>query len=735
MSSPHSRSVTPVQLVALLLAFLSVAGLTGVLGAGLMVPLAGSAGVVAKTVPSIFDDLPADLQIVEPAEESVMLDSSSNVIARFYDKRRIVVSSDKIADVMKKAIVGVEDKRFYQHHGIDPEGMARALVNNLTDDGGTQGASTITQQYVRNMLLEKGQQEGDPDQVVAATEQTTERKLREAKYAMALETEMSKDQILTGYLNIAPFGPTTYGVEAASRLYFSKSANDLTMSEAILLAGLVQSPVEYDPLSHPEAAQDRRDTVAGVLLDEDVITREEYDEIVATSVESMLKPDQRSQGCAGAGNMAYFCDFVLDEFLNDKTYGETRADRQRLLDTGGLTIHTTIDKAKQDAAFSTLTAAVPVDNPYGLNNVITSVDPSTGDVLSMAQNTNYGPDSATDTMYNYATKGTFQPGSTFKIFTLMQWFKEGHGAYDTVGSNNRSYVPANFHCANGERIAFNPNPYVVNDLGSKNGTMNVLRATGLSVNQAFVNMSTKVDLCGIFQTAADLGVTNPDGSVIQAQPSIIIGSGTATPLEMASVAATLANKGLQCTPHGLSKVNDRDENVLKEYTPECKQNLDATVAQQVATVLAKSTAQYYPSQGVALEGGRPFAAKTGTTDKNSNTWTVGFTPSLATAAWMGIGRASSTKVSNISVAGHFIEYPYGSTVGEYIWVPYMNAVLAGTPAQAMPDVFIGNQPVATPTPTTAPNTTTGNDGQQDPNQDQQDGNGNGNGNGDQGGDN
>jgi len=167
---------------------------------------------------------------------------------------------------MKKAIVGVEDKRFYQHHGIDPEGMARALVNNLTDDGGTQGASTITQQYVRNMLLEKGQQEGDPDQVVAATEKTKERKLREAKYAMALETEMSKDQILTGYLNIAPFGPTTYGVEAASRLYFSKSANDLTMSEAILLAGLVQSPVEYDPLSHPEAAQDRRDTVAGVLL-------------------------------------------------------------------------------------------------------------------------------------------------------------------------------------------------------------------------------------------------------------------------------------------------------------------------------------------------------------------------------------------------------------------------------------------------------------------------------------
>ncbi|MDN6429612.1 MAG: penicillin-binding protein, partial [Propionibacterium sp.] len=427
MSSPRSRSITPLQLVALLLAFLCVAGLTGVLAAGLMVPLAGSAGVVAKTVPSVFEDLPADLQIVEPAEESVMLDSSGNVIARFYDKRRIVVPSDKIADVMKQAIVGIEDKRFYQHHGVDPEGMARALVNNLSDDGGTQGASTITQQYVRNMLLEKGQQEGDPDQVMAATAPTTERKLRESKYAMALETQMSKDQILTGYLNIAPFGPTTYGVEAASRLYFSKSANELTMSEAILLAGLVQSPVEYDPLTHPEAAQTRRDTVADVLLSEGTITQQDHDEIVATTVESMLKPDQKPQGCSGAGDMAYFCEHAISDFLADETYGETDTDRQRLLDSGGLTIHTTIDKGKQDAAVSTLANANPTSSTSGVvNGVITSVEPGTGKILSMAQNTAYDTDSGngTQTMYNFAADGTFQVGSTFKIFTLMEWFKE-----------------------------------------------------------------------------------------------------------------------------------------------------------------------------------------------------------------------------------------------------------------------------------------------------------------------
>ena len=174
---------------------------------------------------------------------------------------------------MKKAIVAIEDKRFYEHNGVDATGIARALVTNLGDSG-RQGASTITQQYVRNSLAERGYLEGDADQVSAATEQTTERKLREIKYALALEKTQSKDEILTGYLNITPFGPITYGVEAASQRYFSKSASELNYLEAALLAGLVQSPVQYDPLTHPEAAQERRDTVLATMLDQGVITQE-----------------------------------------------------------------------------------------------------------------------------------------------------------------------------------------------------------------------------------------------------------------------------------------------------------------------------------------------------------------------------------------------------------------------------------------------------------------------------
>ena len=427
------------------MAFLSVSALMGVVGAGMLVPIAGPTALVAKSVPYVFNELPGDLQTVAPAEESQLLDSSGAVIAHFYDKQRIVVPSANIADVMKKAIVAIEDKRFYEHNGVDATGIARALVTNLGDSG-RQGASTITQQYVRNSLAERGYLEGDADQVSAATEQTTERKLREMKYALALEKTQSKDEILTGYLNIAPFGPITYGVEAASQRYFSKSASELNYLEAALLAGLVQSPVQYDPLMHPEAAQERRDTVLATMLEQGVITQEEYDEGIATTVDSMLNPTVSSEGCSGAPSaQAYFCDYVLAQFLEDPTFGATRIERERLLKTQGITIRTTLDPAKQDAAYAALTNAIPVGDASGLNDALVSLDPRTGKVLAMAQNTTYGIESG-QTMANYSADGNFQVGSTFKVFTLLQWFKEGHSAYETVGSANTFYPNGSFKC-------------------------------------------------------------------------------------------------------------------------------------------------------------------------------------------------------------------------------------------------------------------------------------------------
>ena len=695
MSHSHSRAVRPAQLLALLLAFLSVSSLMGVVTAGMLVPVAGPTALVAKSVPSVFNELPGDLQTVTPAEESQLLDSSGGVIAHFYDKQRIVVPSANIADVMKKAIVAIEDKRFYEHNGVDATGIARALVTNLGDSG-RQGASTITQQYVRNSLAERGYLEGDAEQVSAATEQTTERKLREIKYALALEKTQSKDEILTGYLNIAPFGPITYGVEAASQRYFSKSASELNYLEAALLAGLVQSPVQYDPLTHPEAAQERRDTVLATMLDQGVITQEEYDEGIATSVDSMLHPTVSSEGCSGAdSSKAYFCDYVLSQFLEDPTFGATRIERERLLKTQGITIRTTLDSAKQDAAYASLTNAIPVGDASGLNDALVSLDPRTGKVLAMAQNTTYGIE-AGQTMSNYAADGNFQVGSTFKVFTLLQWFKEGHSAYETVGSANTFYPNGAFKC-DGRSIT--TEGYQVNDLAGKTGTMNVVRATGQSVNQAFVNMASRVDFCSIFDTAYDLGITE-DGEVPSPYPANILGSVSASPLQMASVFAAIANSGQQCTPQSIESVTDRDENVLKEFSADCKEVISPDIANKTAALLTASAGQYYTS--TRLGDGRPFAAKSGTTDGHANTWLTGFTPSLATAVWVGHGDNSSQEVSGVVINGVYHSEIFGETyVGQNIWAPYMTQALAGTPVEAVSNANIGAttpQRGATPTP-------------------------------------
>ena len=695
MSHSHSRAVRPAQLLALLLAFLSVSSLMGVVTAGMLVPVAGPTALVAKSVPSVFNELPGDLQTVAPAEESQLLDSSGGVIAHFYDKQRIVVPSANIADVMKKAIVAIEDKRFYEHNGVDPTGIARALVTNLGESG-RQGASTITQQYVRNSLAERGYLEGDAEQVSAATEQTTERKLREIKYALALEKTQSKDDILTGYLNIAPFGPITYGVEAASQRYFSKSASELNYLESALLAGLVQSPVQYDPLTHPEAAQARRDTVLATMLDQGVITQEEYDEGVATTVDSMLHPTVSSEGCSGTdSSKAYFCDYVLSQFLEDPTFGATRIERERVLKTQGITIRTTLDSAKQDAAYASLTNAIPVGDASGLNDALVSLEPRTGKVLAMAQNTAYGIE-AGQTMSNYSADGNFQVGSTFKVFTLLQWFKEGHSAYETVGSANTFYPNGSFKC-DGRSIT--TEGYQVNDLAGKTGTMNVVRATGQSVNQAFVNMASRVDFCSIFETAYDMGITE-DGEVPSPFPANILGSVSGSPLQMASVFATIANSGQQCKPQSIESVTDRDENVLKEFAADCKEVISPELANKTAALLTASAGQYYTS--TRLGDGRPFAAKSGTTDGHANTWLTGFTPSLATAAWVGHGDNSSQEVSGVVINGVYHSEIFGETyVGQNIWAPYMTQALAGTPIEAVSNANIGAttpQRGATPTP-------------------------------------
>lgn len=690
------RKVTLSQFLWAALAFLVVSALIGVLLAGVAVPAVGAAGVAAKAAPASFDDIPAELEIVVPAEESRMVDADGKLIARFYSYKRVIVPGDQIAPVMREAIVSIEDKKFYNHHGVDPERMLGSMVNNLNSSS-TQGASTITQQYVKNMLLEKGLQEGDQDLIDEAQAQTVERKLREARYAISLETKMSKDDILTGYLNVAAFGPTVYGVEAAARTYFSVGAQDLNLSQAALLAGLVQDPVDDDPFTHPEAAQERRNMVLGEMKKDGIINQEEYDEATAISVEDMLKPNARTEGCRGAGSMAYFCDFALDQFLNDETFGDTYAERLHLLKTGGLVIRTTINQELQARAQAAVEARVPKDQPDGLNSALVSVVPQNGYVVAMAQNTDYDNTEVSFNTYSGGGNG-FQPGSTFKVFTLLEWFKEGHSAYESVGSSNRSYPVGSFTC-NGE--VFPASYPSVGDLAGKDGPQTVMRATELSINQAYVSMASKVDYCKIFSGAADLGVVRSDGTPFPPDnPSQIIGGDDGVaPLLMASAFATFANKGVRCAPMGVTSVADRDGKALKEYEPSCQQVIDPTVAAQVATVL-KQTAESY---GMPI--GREYAAKTGTTDNNSNTWMVGFTPQLATAGWAGFASDSARAVQDIWIGDQYFDVVYGGTFIGPMWTQYMgSAAEVGGYGDPVPltTTYVGS---AAPAPTTtAPET-------------------------------
>lgn len=694
------RHVTPLQFLGAILAFLLFSVLIGVLVAGSLIPVIGAAGATVRAAPETFEEIPDSLTLVHPSEESRMLDADGKEIARFYSTRRIVVNADQMSQTVKDAIVAIEDHRFYSHPGIDTDGLARALVNNLGGSG-TQGASTLTQQFVKNMLLERGIQEGDQDLIDQAQEQSLERKLREARYAMALESRMTKEEILAGYLNVSPFGPNIYGVEAAARAYFSKSAKKLTVAEAALLAGLVQSPVEYDPLQHPEAAQDRRDDVLASMYKYEYITAEEYEEALALNVEDMLKPENRKEGCMGAkNNLGYFCRYVEEAFLDDPAFGETRQERETLLNRGGLVIRTTVDRDLQKAAFSAVKNRVPIDDNGGgkdtVDTAIVSVVPQTGYIVAMAQNTRFGPGGdedkrMTEVSYNvYENRGGgsgFQPGSTFKVFTLTEWFREGRWAYEIVGGNNRDYPAGAFSCG-GE--PFPTGPWHVGDLDGKNGPQTVMNTMMKSINQGIASMATKIDYCKIFDRATDLGIVDKNGDPLGPDnPSQLIGGDTAvSPLQMASAYSTYANDGTRCEPMAIVEVADRDGNVIKSYAPDCEKVLDSQVSAQVATVLKRVVADYD-----YVWVNHPIAAKSGTTEENSNTWVVGFAPQLATAAWAGFANESSRGVQDMYIDGVYYSAVYGGDFIGPMWSEYMQDATADMEWIDIPEAFIGNKPL------------------------------------------
>ncbi|HZG02938.1 MAG TPA: transglycosylase domain-containing protein, partial [Streptomyces sp.] len=360
--------------------FLGVSVLAGAVLAGIALPVAGGLGLAAKGTVESFDEIPIDFKRPPLSQKTRILDSEGGLIADVYSRNRTVVPLEKVAPEMRKAIVAIEDSRFYQHGAIDLKALLRALNRNAQQGGVAEGGSTLTQQYVKNVFVE--QAGDDQEKVAQATQQTLGRKIQELKYAIKVEEELSKKQILENYLNITFFGQQAYGIEAAAQRYFSKPAADLELHEAATLAGLVQSPTYYDPVNYPERALERRNVVLKRMAETGAAGRAEVD--AARKKGLGLKISRPKNGCITATNEAgFFCDYVRKVFLTDPAFGKTKEDRQKRWDRGGLTIRTTLSPKAQKAAAEAATSKVYKDDPVAAS--VVQVEPGTGKILSMAQ--------------------------------------------------------------------------------------------------------------------------------------------------------------------------------------------------------------------------------------------------------------------------------------------------------------------------------------------------------------
>ena len=670
----------------MLVVFLTLSGVGGVLSAGFATPFVGVTAALTKASAELFEELPSDFNVQQPSQISTLLAADGSEIAQFYAENRIVVPLSEISVNMQNAIVAVEDQRFYQHQGVDPTGMVRALVSN-NSGGSRQGASTLTQQYVRNTLIETGLKNDDHKIIKDATESTVARKLREMKFALSLEQKYSKQQILEGYLNIAAFSPSTYGVEASSLHYFNKHAKDLTVAEAALLAGTTNAPSAYDPESQPELAKNRRDWVLSKMLEEKFITQEQYDEAVSSEIQ--LDVQEAPAGCGAAGNYAYFCTYVVNEILGSENFGPDVASRRQLLTRGGLKITTTLDRARQNAADGIIQANTPIGDSDGANSTIVSVEPGTGRIQALAQNTNYEDSQlvfAADAKHGGVELPDgnvgFQPGSTFKALILAEWLKTGHTASQTVNASApRTYPPNTFNIPCAPELA--AGSWTVNNVAGTNaGNMSVRDATKQSINVGFTEMLRQLDVCDVTQFAASIGVSKADGSQLDPDPSLALGAKPVPPLSMANAYATFASGGKYCKPVAIDSILDASGTSMAVPSADCTQAMDQNVADQTAITLQATSEPNGTAKDAGI--GRAIAGKTGTTDEAENAWFVGFTPQLSTAVWIGDAKESNKSLAGRTIGGKYFERMYGSDLAVPMWRDYMSQALANEPAVQIP---------------------------------------------------
>jgi membrane peptidoglycan carboxypeptidase len=629
---------------------IAVAVIAGVLVAVAVTPAIALTGTTARNGIGLFENLPTDLKIT-PLDQKTKIYAKSGskqvLLASFYTQNRDVIPWSQVSPAVKNAAVAGEDVRFYEHGGVDPMGILRATVANLLGKQ-IQGASTITQQYVKNVCVQEAEQHRTQKAVDAAysvcVDPSVGRKLREARLAIALEKKYTKDRILLGYLNIAGFGGRIYGIESAAEYYYGVHAKELSPAQAASLIAIVNNPanLRIDDKANLAANEVRRNYILQNELTHDLLSRADYDAAVKSPIAPKIT--QPKTGCQAAGVAGFFCDYVVNTILNRKEFGATYDDRYANLQSAGWKIYTTLNLNLQKTAQHVMNTYIPKHSDlFAIGSSAVSVEVGTGRIITMVENKDFNNSSpnpgrdATAVNYNtdhaYGGSSGFQPGSTFKLFTLLQWLRTGHNLDQQVDGSPRTIMPSTLtQCG----APYRGVPWPVgNDSPSENGYFSVNQATALSVNGAFASMAQQVDLCDVRRLAEKAGVHPATGGHLDDfAPFVIGGASAVAPLSMATAYAGMANEGSVCTPIAIDRIVKTDGSELAPPKSTCKQVVDKQVA-----VAANYALRQVFTGGTAAADNTPDGiyevGKTGTTDNAVQTWMIGSTSKVTTAVWVG----------------------------------------------------------------------------------------------------
>ncbi|MGY0230875.1 transglycosylase domain-containing protein [Longispora urticae] len=666
----------------------------GVLVAAIAMPIVATAGFGAKNGAEAIEHTGTDLPAGQPPQASyVYANDGKTLLTTFYDEARKVVPLSDVSGAAQQAMVAAEDQRFFDHNGVDAKGVVRAFVKNQVSGEVHQGASTLTMQYVRNILITNAE---TPEAAKDATEQTSTRKIREMRMAVELERKWTKPQILEGYLNVAYFGHRAYGIYAAAQIYFSKLPKDLNVAESAMLAGLVQAPSEYDPAStDKKTATERRDWVVDRMVSVGYLSTDAAAKVKGSPIE--LKVGAIPNDCVSVtyNDWGFFCDFMHSWWLQQPQFGATRAERENALRRGGYVIHTTLDPNIQGIAHDQVTKRESNDSSYAHGVVL--MEPGTGKVSAMAVNRIYALDQSGNGPNSNSAKRSagipgsypntvvpllgggdmsgYQAGSTFKMFTMLAALDAG------MPLNTNIYAPpkvtTKYVVEPGGPASCGDRWCPSNASAGMTGNQQMWSGFGKSVNTYFAQLVQRVGSENAVAMAERIGLKwHNDVDREMATPerswgwgAFTLGVADTTPLEMAAAYATVAANGVYCAPlavQGLWDATGKQVNV----SPACNQAVRPEVAQAAADAArcvtgykaAKgSCGDWSTAPGVYPQVKRPVAGKTGTTDSNRAAWFVAFTPELCGASFMAdpdnpfhsVGDSNSQKpVNTVAVLLH-----------------------------------------------------------------------------------